>query len=264
MLPFNFWYQQLQQTYAPEEAKAILGKFLVERTGRSLAFWIGEHESEWNTYIHELQQLANGIPVQYVLGYEWFGPLRIGVNSSVLIPRPETWELVQWASEKPSSSILDLCTGSGCIALAMAHFFTKATVGALDVSEKALEVAEKNRNDLGLSVQFFQTDLLNETPPTGFETWISNPPYVGLAEKQQMENHVLDHEPHLALFVEDPLLFYQRLVDCFSQDASAKQLFCEINPLFAEETLALGREFGWKVSSRMDFRGKLRMIHWEK
>jgi len=264
MLPFNFWHQQLQNTYSSDEAKAILSKYFLELTGRSLAFWVGETEDTWMHYQTDLQKLVDGHPVQYVLGYEWFGKLRIGVNSSVLIPRPETLELVEWASEKPSSSILDLCTGSGCIALSMAHFFPKATVGALDVSEKALEVAEKNREDLGLSVQFFQIDLLNETPPTGFETWISNPPYVGFEEKDNMEGNVLDHEPHLALFVSDPLLFYRRLVDCFANDASAKNLFCEINPLFAEETLALGREFGWNISSRLDFRGKLRMVRWEK
>jgi release factor glutamine methyltransferase len=264
MPPFNFWYNELKKRYPAEESKAILGKYFSERTGRSLAFWMGEMEDAWMDYQADLQKLVEGNPVQYVLGYEWFGPLQIGVNSSVLIPRPETWELVEWASETPSTSFLDLCTGSGCIAFAMAHLFPKANIGALDISEKALEIAEKNRNDLGLFVQFFKSDLLTETPPSGYETWISNPPYVGLDEKDSMEGNVLEHEPHLALFVSDPLLFYRRLVECFAKDDSAKRLFCEINPRFAEETLALGQEFGWNISSRIDFRGKMRMFRWEK
>jgi len=259
MLPFHFWYQRLQEIYSSEESKAVLGKFFTERTGRSLAFWMGENLEEWEAHRSDLENLCEGRPVQYVLGYEWFGPLRIGVNSSVLIPRPETWELVEWASEQPSASFLDLCTGSGCIALALSTFYPHAKICGIDLSSEALETAQRNRDFLKVSVNFQRMDVLTENPPHGYETWISNPPYVGLDEKSTMEKNVLDFEPEMALFSEDPNRFYFRIVQLFLEDATAQTLFFELNPQHVEEvqTEVLKHDLHWET--RTDFRGKMRM-----
>lgn len=167
-----------------------------------------------------LIDLAKGRPVQYVLNEAWFYGLKLAVNEAVLIPRPETEELVDWvvkdakASGVGAKKILDIGTGSGCIALGIKKGLPGAAVCGMDVSAAALEVAKQNASSNSLELQWVEDSILKPRQSLGtFDIIVSNPPYITAAEKDQMLPHVLDFEPHLALFVydEDPLLFYKAI-----------------------------------------------------
>lgn len=209
--------------------------------------------------IHEiLPGLRTGRPFQYVTGRAWFYDMPLFVNESVLIPRPETEELVHQilkdvkshhdalalTNEKtphspvahPALRILDIGTGSGCIALALKKNLPQAELTAMDVSDDALEVARKNAESLGLQIEFMRADVLEwELVIAEEQTWdviVSNPPYITPAEKAEMEAHVLDFEPELALFApeEAPLLFYQHIADLASKHLRpGGNLYFEIN-----------------------------------
>ena len=176
-------------------------------------------ESELLQYSDFVKRLKNSEPVQYITGYQWFMDLKISVNKDVLIPRPETEELVNQLIEEieiKNPVILDACTGSGCIALALKNYIPQATVYGCDVSEGALKLASQNASELGLDVSFFKWDVL--LPPPGdipqLDVLITNPPYISVSEENTLSNHVKS-EPALALFVpdNDPLLFYRHLAD---------------------------------------------------
>ena len=180
-------------------------------------------ESEILKLHFALKRLLLGEPLQYVTGQAWFRGLQLSVGPEVLIPRPETEELVQLVLDgiKTSSPrILDIGTGSGCIALACKNERTDAAITAIDISEKALELAKKNAFDLGLEVHFAQGDALKIPTLEGpFDVIVSNPPYVLQSDKATMADHVLQHEPHLALFVEDedPLIYYRSIAQWSKQ-----------------------------------------------
>lgn len=164
---------------------------------------------------YAVNRLMDGEPIQYVTGKAQFCGLTIGVRSGVLIPRPETEELVEVISKGNPTSILDIGTGSGCIALALKQRFPQAEVTAIDVSEEALMIAKENAERLGLDIHFLQQDILQAMPETHkFDLIVSNPPYVCKEERGQMEHHVLDYEPEIALFVPNnrPLLFYEAII----------------------------------------------------
>jgi release factor glutamine methyltransferase len=175
-------------------------------------------ESELLQYSFFVKRLKNNEPVQYITGYTWFTDLKILVNESVLIPRPETEELVNCLLENnklPNPKILDVCTGSGCIALALKHYIANAQILACDISEIALETAKKNAETLSLEVEFVIADALS-TPLPAFENLdfiITNPPYIPENEKATMEKNVTHFEPPLALFVpnDDALIFYKSI-----------------------------------------------------
>jgi release factor glutamine methyltransferase len=225
--------------------------------------------------LQQLSQLAEevltGRPLQYVLGEAWFCGLKLIVNPHVLIPRPETEELVEWIIANcrfPVSAlqVLDMGTGSGCIALALKRRIRKADVIAADIDPEALSVARQNALLLGIDIQLVQADLSttdgwNRIPDA--DIIVSNPPYISTAEKTAMSATVLDYEPHLALFApaSDPLFFYRKLVLLAEQKLKLEgQLFAELNATYAEETAMLFRKANFQVTVKKDMQGKDRML----
>lgn len=245
-----------------------------EREARAVARIIAEDvpKDDWQTVVSRLRA---GEPLQYIIGKADFYGLSFYINNSVLIPRPETEELVEWVLEnhknqvKTKKRLLDIGTGSGCIAIALAKKCPDWEVWAIDVSENTLEVARKNALEHGVDVHFLQLDVLKtvyqNTLPI-FDIICSNPPYIPQAEKAIMPAQVIDNEPHIALFVEDemPLKFYEAIAD-FATHAlhrSEGELYVEINEHYGEQTLALLQQHGIfkSVSLRQDLSGKDRMI----
>ena len=210
--------------------------------------------AEWNII---LEQLKLEIPVQYLLGKTHFYGLEFEVNENVLIPRPETEELVDWIvsdnqirkSTNPLR-ILDIGTGSGCIAISLAKNIPNAAVFAIDVSEKALATAQKNAKNNQVNVTFIHKNILGaEDLGQQFDIIVSNPPYVRNLEKEEIRKNVLDNEPHLALFVEDDnaLIFYRKIAELAKQNLTQNgQLFYEINQYLGKEMIALLEKMNFK------------------
>ena len=236
------------------------------------------------TLLELAARVAQGEPVQYVLGEADFCGLTIKVKPGVLIPRPETEELVNWIVENvndnlnPNCQLLDIGTGSGCIAVALAKKLENADVDAWDVSDVALEVTRENAERNGVKVKVNKVDVLanlndNSQSSTlnsklstlnSFNIIVSNPPYICEEEKEEMEKNVLEHEPALALFVpnHDPLLFYKRIADLgLSMLKEDGLLFFEINRRFGTEVVKMLQEKGYQeVELRQDLFGNDRMV----
>ena len=234
----------------------------------------------WNSI---LEQLKKEIPVQYLLGKTSFYGLEFEVNSTVLIPRPETEELVEWIIQNQKSSfdsaqddsgkikILDIGTGSGCIAISLAKNLPNAQVSAIDVSEKALATAQKNAEINEVNVTFISKNILEvvtlsavEGLEQQFDIIVSNPPYVRELEKLEVKKNVLDNEPHLALFVDDndALIFYRKIAKLAQKNLSPNgQLFFEINQYLGKEMIELLEKMDFKnIELRKDIYGNDRMI----
>jgi release factor glutamine methyltransferase len=223
----------------------------------------------WNTIISELKTEK---PIQYITGEAWFYGYRFEVNENTLIPRPETEELVEWIVESTKLeagskklNILDIGTGSGCIPISLKKEIPNAIVSAIDVSEKALEMARKNTIDNEVEVNFILQNILeSESLIEKYDIIVSNPPYVRNLEKQEIKKNVLDYEPHLALFVEDTdaLLFYRKIAQLALTSLTPNgKLFFEINQYLGKETVALLENLGFKnIELRKDFVGNDRMI----
>ena len=222
----------------------------------------------WDSIV---EQLLQEIPIQYLLGTTSFFGMDFEVNTNVLIPRPETEELVAWILEKYSKnrhpiSILDIGTGSGCIAIALAKNLPNAKVAALDVSELALKTAKQNADRNAVSVTFLQKNILetNNFKET-FDIIVSNPPYVRNSEKVEIKKNVLEHEPHLALFVDDndALLFYRKIAVLAQKSLNKNgELYFEINQYLGKEMIALLEELGYKdIVLRQDIYGNDRMLY---
>ena len=269
--------KSLASRYPEREAKAVIRYLLEVGYGLSMADIIsGAAESIPSDEMgKKLRRLLNGEPVQYVIGKAVFGGRIFRVTPDVLIPRPETYELCQWVKEKEREerreerdySILDIGTGSGCIAITLALDMPQAKVEAWDISADALTVARENAQELQAKVKFEQVDVLSSLPAQGGLGWvsiISNPPYICQKEAVEMEQHVLDHEPHQALFVpdEDPLLFF-RAIARLGQKALHKdgRLYFEINPAYHQELTEMLDKMGYsEIETRKDLFGKNRMI----
>ncbi len=219
-----------------------------------------------------LAQLKLHRPVQYIIGKTTFMDLELQVDENVLIPRPETEDLLRWIIEdcqverSRDLRILDIGTGSGCIAIALAKNLPGAKVLALDVSEKALELAKKNAEGNEIEIEFIKADILNFNFELGLELDIivSNPPYVRELEKKEMLQNVLGHEPELALFVsdEDPLRFYKEIAEFAIANLSENgRLYLEINQYLAEESRALLEAKNFQdIELRKDLFGNYRML----
>ncbi|WP_417859317.1 peptide chain release factor N(5)-glutamine methyltransferase [Xanthomarina gelatinilytica] len=224
-----------------------------------------------------LSRLKQEEPIQYIIGETQFYDLTFKVNEHTLIPRPETEELVQWIvkchserSEESQLKILDIGTGTGCIAISLAKHLPKAKVYALDVSKEALKVARQNAELNNVEVHFIDADILNrdswnlEFKDLQFDIIVSNPPYVRNQEKAEIKNNVLKHEPHLALFVEDhdPLQFYHTISDIAVDKLTENgMLFFEINQYLGNETKQLLHNKGFKdLELKTDIFGNNRML----
>lgn len=216
-----------------------------------------------------LAQLKQERPIQHITGKAHFMDLDFEVNEHVLIPRPETEELVRWVLEDTSSlpknvSILDLGTGSGCISISLAKNLPEAIIKALDISSEALKVAKQNAETHRVHIDFIEADLLNLNLKLELDCIVSNPPYVRELEKKEMKANVVDHEPAIALFVpdEDPLKFYSAIVKFASACLKPKgSLYLEINQYLGTEMIALLRANRFTdIELRKDLYGNERML----
>ena len=229
-------------------------------------------EVEYKRFNEAMNRLKNHEPIQYVLECAYFFGLEFLVTPAVLIPRPETEELVAWILEHFSKidalKILDLGTGSGCISIALAKNLPSAQVFALDISTEALEIARFNAKKNNVEINFISSNMLEWKSIQQFDIIVSNPPYVLEKEKKQMKDNVLKHEPHLALFVDNasPLVFYKALRKIAQKNLSQNGLcFAELNEAFGVETKALFDEVSFQnVILKKDTFGKIRMLKAQK
>ena len=280
-MTYNELWRQLTQVYDDYEAKAIARMVYEVRFGLMPSdLFIGK-DTQLSTDDQKLlaeitQRLLTGEPIQYVLGEAEFGGRTFHVEPGVLIPRPETYELCQWIMEERrgkkeegrNTSILDIGTGSGCIACTLAAELADAEVTAWDISDDALRIATENAKRTNVHVSFEKVDVLNtsllnrERPATGLDIIVSNPPYICNKERATMERNVLEHEPELALFVpdDDPLLFYRTSARFAAKTLNpGGALYFEINPLYVSEMQQMLSEEGFSHTEiRNDQFGKQR------
>lgn len=320
-MKYETLWHRLADIYDTDEAKAIVRWMLGIRFGLSLTDIVcGKldelDEAEQSELEGMMQRLEKAEPVQYVVGVAEFCGRTFHVEPGVLIPRPETGEMVRWMLEERGCieesgkrkealelcslatagtqerdyQVLDVGTGSGCIAITLALEMPQAKVTAWDISEKALSIARKNAEALGAEVTFEKRDALNHGdrhsdlrcatiiepvpmihPVPMIQQWdaiVSNPPYVCQKEAATMERHVLEHEPHLALFVpdDDPLRFYRAIAQ-YTKEALKPSglLYFELNPLYARETEALLQDLGYaETEIKLDMFGKQRFLKAKK
>lgn len=265
-------WRTLEPLYGNGEARAITDYVLDVCFGLSkadiLCGAVEEMTAEKTAELNKIfGRLTEGEPVQYVLGRAEFSGRWFNVRPGVLIPRPETEELCAWitADSKASASpkVLDIGTGSGCIAITLQLDMPESKVTAWDISADALDVARENAQQLGANVSFVRQDALNAKPEGEWDVIVSNPPYICEKEKKDMAVNVLEHEPHTALFVPDadPLLFYRAITRLAVQTLSkGGRLYFEINPIYADDTCRMMRAEGMTaVELRSDMYGKQRM-----
>jgi release factor glutamine methyltransferase len=276
---FEDYRLQINGVYDINETEAITMLVITEVTGMSRASVKAFPERELNAEQTEqvkniLTELKTGKPVQYILGLTEFYGLPFKVNTNVLIPRPETEELVEWVisgerlkAKGERFSLLDIGTGSGCIAISLKKHLYDANVSAIDISEGALQTAKENAVLNKVEVNFFKADILNIKPAdesAQYNIIVSNPPYVTLDDKKQMHSNVTDFEPHTALFVpeHDPLIFYRAIADYALNNLIADgSLYFEINESLGKETVELLAHKGFKnIALRKDMNGRDRMI----
>ena len=274
----NIYHKELDELYAKEEVDSffylLIDHYLkLQRFVLALQPNLTLTKEEEQPLFEALSELKLQRPVQYIIGSTSFMDLDFEVNENVLIPRPETEDLIRWIVEEVKTNqperksglrILDIGTGSGCIAITLAKLLPDAKIFALDVSKKALEIAKRNAERNALKVEFVHADILNfDGFASNFDVIVSNPPYVREMEKREMHKNVLEHEPELALFVSDenPLEFYKAITEMAKQNLSEKGLlFFEINQYLAKETEALLHQHNFiEIEVRKDIFGNDRM-----
>ena len=271
-------WRRLLPLYDEGEAKAIVRMVLDVGFGLSLADVYADKVTQLSQddarLLHKMMdKLVQGVPVQYVLGHAEFAGRTFEVGQGVLIPRPETEELCAWivqvckdrTTTGTPCTLLDIGTGSGCIATTLALDLPTWRVSAIDISQKALDIATRNAQKLDAEVQFALQDALSMPPDTNlWDVIVSNPPYIMQCEARQMQPNVLQNEPHSALFVpnEEPLLFYESIARyALHALKSGGKLFFEINPLCHEAMQRMLANMGWQaIETRNDAFGKQRMM----
>jgi len=266
---------QLYEIYNNREAAIIANMVIEHITGLSKIDRIINKDYKLTTLENELlftitEKLLAHIPVQYATNECWFGTNKFYIDDNVLIPRPETEELIEWitADIKKSSEnlkILDIGTGSGCIPITLKLKHPYAEIYALDISEGALSVAAKNAKKISANISFIQTNFLDEInwDIGQFDIIVSNPPYVKASEKEEMQKNVVLYEPHLALFVEDddPLLFYRKIAKFGIEHLKTNgTIYVEINESLGQETQKCFETFNYEVELKKDLQHKDRMI----
>ena len=274
----EFSLQRVGEVYDARESRNIVNELFRHYLNLSSAALMVKandsiSESQMLLVYKAVKRIANKEPLQYVLGKAYFFGMDLHVSPAVLIPRPETEELVRWMLEtiKPNNhsvhSVLDIGTGSGAIALALKKAQPTWNVSGCDVSKEAFQIASKNSKEFQLEVEWKEVDILSQNFPEGnWNTIVSNPPYIPVSEGSEMRPSVVEHEPHLALFVpeNDPLLFYRRILELASNCKTVENIFFEIHENYASETLSLGESMGWKSELKKDLQGKARMLHFTK
>jgi release factor glutamine methyltransferase len=264
---------ELSSVYQKEESEALLIMVLEYLTGWSRMKVLTYPDLELTALQDsELRQITSalkeGEPIQYLLAEAWFYGLKFKVNSSVLIPRPETEELVHWiladTLKTKQLRVLDVGTGSGCIAVSLKKMNPLFEVDAMDISSDALAVAAENAASNEVGVNFIAHDIKSYESEVKYDLIVSNPPYIKENERPAMHINVLLHEPHLALFVtdEDPLIFYRTIAEFAVSNLNTEgQLYFEINEYLSVETSEMLYAKGFKrVELRHDMQGKPRMI----
>jgi len=271
----EYFVEQATALYDVDEARSLFYMITAQLQGWGRGYILinGTKEVDANQldkYKEILLELKTGKPLQYIFEETIFYGLKFKVSPAVLIPRPETEELVDWilqtvgVKQQKPTNILDIGTGSGCIAISLKKYLNTNNVSALDVSADALIVAEKNAVLNNVIINFINQDILTYSGDEHYDLIVSNPPYIKEDERADMHQNVLDHEPHLALFVatEQPLLFYEAIADFaikhLRQDGN---LFFEINEYLGKETVAMLENKGFnKIILKKDMQGKDRMI----
>jgi release factor glutamine methyltransferase len=270
----------LEQLYDKQEATAIAHEYLESLTGMNKTERLLNKDKLLDENVHARFQKATerfiaGEPLQYITGYQWFGGEQFLVNNNVLIPRPETEELVQWIVEeqqnKPALSIIDIGTGSGCIPISLKKKLPHSVVLSCDISIDAIHLAQQNAQKMNTPIQFIHLDFLeknnwNNLPKT--DVIVSNPPYIPISEKDALDKNVREFEPPTALFVNDNdrFIFYRNLA-LFSLEKLLPlgAIYCEIHSAYGAETMEVFAREGYsKIELRKDLYGNDRMLKVER
>ena len=267
---FNVLCDAARELYGDDEARQ-LARMIIESRGVSYNQLIVDPNVELQ--FEDLEAVVDDIrrwrPVQHIIGTADFADMELEVTSDVLIPRPETEELVMWISEEshPGARIVDVCTGSGCIALALARAVKDSEVCGIELSLAAIDVARRNAQRYAPDVAIVQGDALADFSgllDRHVDVVVSNPPYIPLSDKISMRHNVLDYEPSMALFVsdDDPLIFYRAIARTSKSIlVDGGKLYFEIYERLADEMVAMLKSEGYSdIVVRDDFRGKPRMI----
>ena len=269
--------QNLQPLYDEREATAIAHDLLFHLTGLDKLERLIEKdtlltEHQHTRFLKATNDLLRGKPLQYVIGSAWFLGKEYGVNEQVLIPRPETEELVQWitddwASNNTSLDILDIGTGSGCIPISLKSGLPNSNVTSCDISTGALEIARENAQRLDADIKLLHLDFLNAASRNklpAYDVIVSNPPYIPVTEKEKMHPNVRDYEPGIALFVpaDDALLFYRVIAEFGREHLKTNgYIYCELEASHAADTKTMFEGKGYKnVEIRKDMHGNWRML----
>ena len=275
----KFFQKKLNGHYSNDEINFYYKCILVERfnlfsTQLALDPFLELKNKEINILKNVISQLRDHTPFQYILGKASFRSLDLKVNKTVLIPRPETEELVSWILEDNfhlkniHMKVLDIGTGSGCIAIALAKEQNLFNVHAFDQDELILKVAKENSRLNGVNINFFKCDINNiNSINLNYDIIVSNPPYVLPSEKKLMTKNVLDFEPHNALFVpqNDPLIHYRNIIEFSKTNLNTNGfLYLEINPKLNRELIGMIDDKGFIISQRKDIFGKERMLRLQK
>ncbi|WP_299679343.1 peptide chain release factor N(5)-glutamine methyltransferase [uncultured Tenacibaculum sp.] len=270
----TFFNKELENIYPKKEIDAFFFRIIEDEMGLSLLDLFTQKDtilnpSKLELFNNILNRLKKEEPIQYILGSTEFYGYKFYVNPYVLIPRPETEELISWVKENLTTDktpkILDIGTGSGCIAITLKKELPNSDVFAIDISEGAIKTASNNAENNRAEINFIKHDILSEKKlEYKYDIIVSNPPYVRNLEKQEIKNNVLNNEPHLALFVEDdnPLIFYKRIADVAKYALNPNGiLFFEINQYLGIETKEMLINKGFKnVTLKQDLFGNDRMI----
>ena len=274
----RYFNSELSNLYTESEIKLIIKELTIKRLNISPVDFVlvlreRLSESDLLFYHDALKRLRKQEPFQYILGEVWFYDLNLKIDSRALIPRPETEELVDWIKtdlkNHSQPTIMDLCSGSGCIALALKSLMLESNCSAAEYSEDALSLLRENTKRTNLSLDISKMDVLNEDDysclvPNSFDCWVSNPPYIPTREKSLMAPNVLKYEPLMALFVadEDPLIFYRVIAEkALVYLKKEGVLYFEINENLTVSMLTLLEGLGFvNIEVRKDLQGKDRMM----